>query len=160
MRRQFSVLVGSTALATLLSLAATAQANKRGVAIQSPVDCPDAPPHNPNTFIPYYGSPLTPISTRWRTIVCVPYYRGYCRPHNGRGECRYGCNGDGLPGPGCAADGLLGAGNYGPYTGAPRDEARLLHLGGNAPYLPSQPGAMDIIDAIQGSHGPGGVCPP
>jgi hypothetical protein len=161
MHRRLTLRGGAAAVAALLSLAAAARADQRGLAIASPLECPDVKrhhgPHANCTIIPYY-SPLTPIPCRWRTVVLVPYYCGYCRPHHLRRQPGYG-GGDGLPGPGCGIDGPgLPPSDFGPFTGAPHDEQRLLHLGGNEPYVPAPTGAPDIIDMIRGP-GPAGACP-
>ncbi len=139
----------------------------RGVAIMSPLDSPDTDQmrgffHHPyGLFVPYYGSPLTPISTRWAPVVYVPYYCGYHRPHVRFAHVPYGWDGDGLPAPGAVPPAELTPSNYGPYSGAPHDQARLLRLSGNAPYQPSAPGAIDFIDLMQGPPpGPGGPVQP
>jgi hypothetical protein len=154
-------------LAVVLVLPTTARAqlptgdsyHGRGCAILPPVESPDKPPsHPPKLFIPYY-SPLTPISVRWRPVVYIPYYCGYCpnhRVHPRRGvpygdygifgptECGYG--------PGVAG--------FGPFTGARRDEENLLHLGGNGPFYPSLTGPTDLIDVLHGGPAPAAACVP
>jgi hypothetical protein len=164
---RFSLLSGSTVAAALLALPTVALAqtsddlwayHTRGVAILPPLESPDGPGHHGSLpcFTPYYA-PINPISVRWRPVVYVPYYRGYCAKHK-VSPC------DGVP---YGDGGLFAAGElnpamagYGGYSGAPRDEARLLHLGGNGPYFPSVPGAVDLIDVLQGGHGPAGSCAP
>ncbi len=52
------------------------------------------------------------------------------------------------PRPAFGAVDLSGyVGSYGMYTGAPRDEASLIHLGGEGPYS----GMTDIINRITGA---------
>lgn len=163
MLKRLASLGGTAALAAVLSVSAAAagEHDVRGCAIMSPLDSPDVDSnrflcHRYGYFVPYYGSPLTPISTRWRPIVYVPYYCGYCRPHVRYAYPPYGDGGAGLPAPGCNIGSLPGVGTYGPYTRAPRDEATLLHLGGNAPYPPPVPGGNDILDGMRGGSEPAG----
>lgn len=128
----------------------------RGLAIASPLDAPDGYCcwfyHPKSLFVPYYDSPLTPVSVRWRSTDChgnplvVPYYRGYCSWFHRHGP--YAIESAALP-----ACGPIGpeAGGFGPYTGAPRDEAILLRLGGNGllPYgacAPAQPADQVITE--------------
>jgi len=156
MRWRLAPVLRSIVLAAALALPLPVQAQApgahgRGVAILPPAESPDAPPSHPQPpFTPYY-SPLTPISSRWRPVVYVPYYPGYCAHHYQVKPCQgvpYGDGGGlGPVAPGCE----LGLTGYGGYTGAPRDEARLLHLGGNGPYQPVPP---DLLDAIHGGPVP------
>jgi hypothetical protein len=131
---------GPTAFAAVLSLPLTVAAQAPtctsphgpGIGILPPTESPDKPSHHPKPlFIPYY-SPLTPISSRWRPVQFVPYYRGYCAGHTRVDPHRgvpYGNGGVfGTSAGNCQAG--LADGSYGIYSGAPQDEARLLHLGG------------------------------
>jgi hypothetical protein len=128
MRRQLSLLFGSTALAAMLSLTAAAQecssgasaseygpeysdgghgAHKRGPAILTPVEAYGVQPPGVNcckhgAIVPYYA-PLAPTPTcyRYRTTCYTPYYCGYCGHHLfGRKPPHYGCDGGWGPGPG------------------------------------------------------------
>ena len=171
MRKRRAFLGGATALALVCVSAASAgdHHGQRGLAILPPLESPDTDNdglcfnRHFGLFVPYYGSCLTPISTRWRVIAYVPYYTGYCRRHASYTAPPYGAVDSLLPAPGEYPEGLLAAPGYGPYTGAPRDEAALLHLGGNGPYQPSVPGAIDFIDLMRGGPGapgaPGVPCP-
>lgn len=107
----------------------------RGIAILSPLESPD--PCD------------SPVGGRYRY---TPYYRGYAPDR--RCMILYGQSsiyrGAGHPGP-------LGSfpANYGAFSGASRDEAGLLRLGGNGAgaygtYRPYPRGAGDVIDRIQG----------
>src|SRR5579884_2298875 len=132
MTRRLSLLVGSLVLAARLAApaAATAQTSDalashgRGIAILPPVESPDAPGRcYQGRFLPWY-SPVTPISVRWCPVVYIPYYRGFCpdRRINPRCGVPYGD----APTPGLTGPVDPAAAAYGGYTGAPRDEARLL----------------------------------
>ncbi len=174
-----------TILAAALSLATTADAgwwdprglrNDYGVAILSPVDTglPQDRPlwgrrRHDCVYVPYY-SPLTPLSVRWRTCnhrsdIYTHYYPGYWACGY-RGPNLFVSGGDPIAGPawacptggaGCAATSACGfaSGDYGTYTGAPRDEASLLRLGGSGSGTPGvHHGTPDIIDMIQGCRRP------
>lgn len=161
---------GLAALAGTLALPLTARAGEtekpsrpsRGIAILPPTECPDTDhPHQWKCLYTPYYSPLTPIPCRWRPVVYIPYYCGYCadvrvRPKHG---APYG-----VPAIPVSPDDPVyqdpGLAGYGGYAGAPQDEQRLLHLGGNGPYSPINPAVTDLIDAIHNSRGPGGACPP
>lgn len=113
----------------------------RGVAIYSPVDSPDRPPFNyPSSwnryFTPYY-SRMIPSSARWYSKSSIPYYRGFCKsgPANGEPNCLN------IPAPEISPA-EQPSGVYGWRTGAPQDESKLLHLGGEGPYQGTFP---DII---------------
>jgi hypothetical protein len=168
MRKRHAFVGGATVMAAILCVSMASAGNHgRGIAILPPIESPDMDrdglhpwwPHHYGLFVPYYGSPLTPICTRWRPIAYVPYYCGYCRPHVRYATAPYGDAGM-LPPPGIVPEGDPALTSYGPYTGAPRDEKVLLHLGGNGPYTPSHPGAIDIIDAMGGAHPPEAITPP
>lgn len=159
MRRQRSFLLGTAALAGMVFLAWPAAAfengplksgsKKRAPAVYSPVDKPDVPhpgavgpkpgpnlgPHNHGTFYPYY-SPVIPVANRWRYHKYTPYYPGYCRPW-GKQPCMYGSE-DCL---GLGPDAVIGPGpyTYGPFTGAPRNEDVLVHLGAGGLTTPPLP---------------------
>src|SRR5262245_56345727 len=84
-------------------------ASDRGLAIASPLECPDPCP--------------SPVGGCYR---CTPYYPGYapdrrCLMLYGTTAWQYG------PTPALRN----GTADYGSYTGASRDEAALLRLGGN-----------------------------
>ena len=168
MIRQLSLLVSSTALAGMISLALPGNvqavslksgSRTRAPAITSPVDHPDVPgpgavgpkpgpwlgPHAWGTFYPYY-SPVIPVSKRWRYHKYTPYYPGYCRPW-GKHPPMYGSE-DWL---GLGPDAIVGPGaiTFGPYTGAPQNETVLLHLGGTGLTPPPPPE----------SHEPGAAVP-
>jgi hypothetical protein len=144
-----------------LVLPATARAQNeyyhhdtRGLGILPPVESPDGPDHGLSTwycdkgpFIPYW-SPLTPLCSRWRPICVVPYYPGLCK--STASKVPPGIYGGWESGPGP----LPPIADYNGFNGGPRDETRLLHLGGNGPYAPTVPGALDIIDSIHGHHAP------
>lgn len=174
--RRHSLFLGLMSLAATLAVAATANAdwfNLRGlrddygVAILSPVETGPPPErtfigalcHRHGVYTPYY-SPLAPISVRWlpdmrRQDFCVHYYPGYW-PSSERGI--NGCAAN--PGLGGVGSRAAGVSDYGPYSGAPRDEQSLLRLGGNGPEGPYHNGAVDIIDMIQGNRAPAGGCRP
>ena len=146
MTRRLSLFVGIAAFAAALAAPGAANAqifSKRGTAILPPAECPDGPDcyDKKGTFTPCY-SPATPISVRWRTTFETPCYPGYCpnRWHGGQYGC---CDADA---PGCAAG---QGGGYGAYSGARRDEAELLHLGGLGPCSPT---GVDIISELEGHH--------
>lgn len=168
--RCFCLSLGLAALTGSLGLPSPAEGGgsdqpakrSRGVGILPPTECPDTDhPHQWKClFTPYY-SPLTPIPCRWRPVVYIPYYCGYCpstrvRPKHG---VPYGEPGIAVHpnDPAYLDPGLSG---YGGYTGAPQDEERLLHLGGNGPYQPLVPNGMDLLDAIPSHAGQRGACPP
>ncbi len=122
----------------------------RGFAIASPVDSPDYPsPHAPKSWnsyhMPYY-SRTTPISNRWCPTAIVPYYRGYKRNSKVSRET-YGH----FVGSPDVAGSATPSADYGLYTGAPKDEDRLLRLGGAGPH---QGHAGDFIDIIGGTGAP------
>jgi len=150
MQRRSSFLVGFSVLFSVLALAAPADAGCycgccrkadpcRGSAIRSPLESPD---------------PCDcPVGGRF---VCRPYYPGYAYDH----KCptaSYTTTSYGITGPGFGPGGMgyrpasYGQANFGSYSGANKDEAHLLHLGGFGPGG-SQPsrGGSDIIDRIQG----------
>lgn len=111
------------------------QARDRGLAIMSPIDCPD-----PCDY---------PVGGCYRY---TPYYPGYapdrrCLVLYGTTSC--------LPGMSSAPGSMRQPADYGAFTGASRDEAGLLHLGGNgpgskAPYRPYHAGSGDLLDRIHG----------
>lgn len=153
MFHRLPLLLGLSALAVVLSVTLTSDAQggdgtgqkrQRGLAITSPIDCPDVPGclDRKGSFHPYY-SPVIPVSCRWRIVRLVPYYPGYCV--KSRSGASWGCGG-------CSFDGTVaagvGSGDYGPYSGAPTDEAYLLHLGGGGPGEgpPRTTGPADILD--------------
>ncbi len=137
MKRALAVLVGSMALAAVLSFPTAVAANERGVAILPPLESPDGPPHHKGTFVPYYGSPLTPISTRWRPVAYVPYYRGYCRPFVHYAHAPYGWDGGGLPPFG--AELSPGIHTFGPFTGARATRPNSCTWAATAPISPPCP---------------------
>jgi hypothetical protein len=182
MVRQLSLLLGSTALAAMLSLAARADgpitdgigAHSRGLAVLPPVESPDTPGlgvksahgglhHWNETFTPYYSSPLTPISNRWRVSVYAPYYRGYCLHHHfGPKPPPYGSDGWG-PGPGPNGSDGSKLNSYGIYTSVLKDDTIFWRMGGNGlvPYgtpRPPHSGPPDIVDMIQDGREQGGSC--
>lgn len=111
----------------------------RGVAICSPIDSPD--PYVPEVG----GQPL-----------CVPYYRGF------KPDAKYPSQSD-MPyyyatpgysyrqpgyGYGGSSQSVYALRDYGYFSGARKDEANLLHMGGYNP--PSNRSARpDIVDMIQ-----------
>jgi len=107
------------------------QAPDRGLAITSPLECPDP-----------CDSPVGGC------YLYTPYYPGYapdrrCLLIYGQRPMQYA-----TPAPG------TGPANYGAFTGASRDEATLLRLGGNGAGRPGTyrpyPGSGDVIDRIHG----------
>ncbi len=106
------------------------QAPDRGLAITSPLECPDP-----------CDSPVGGC------YLYTPYYPGYapdrrCLLIYGQRPVHYA-----LPRPGA------GPADYGAFTGASRDEATLLRLGGNGTARPgasrTSPGSGDIINRLQ-----------
>lgn len=112
----------------------------RGVAIMSPLESPDPCPAPPvgGTYCP------------------TPYYPGYCPDR--RCPTIYGVpytNGHDGPGYFGNAPAPYGRSDYGAFTGASRDEANLLKLGGMGPSSrvngrPYQRESVDMIDRLQG----------
>lgn len=176
-----SIILGVAAVTWSLEATAFAQQpiftgpTKPGLAILSPVECPDIPRtgiigvlcschHKKGVYTPYY-SPLVPISNRWRGRDChgntmYTHYYPDLLPRCQRGPNLFVADsGDPWFGPSwgypdgeptaCGSAGS-GVGGYGSYTGAPQDEASLKKLGGLG--LDSngfqQRGAADIIDRI------------
>src|SRR5262245_61878592 len=143
-----SILVGATGLVVVLSAASALAsghcrnaARDRGLAILSPLECPDP------CDSPVGGRPC-----------CVPYYPGYARPCRGcynftcgsADACRPVWNG--MPSAGSSY------GSYGAFTGARRDEANLLRLGGfsappSAPPAPATAPPAPAADPIPGYDG-------
>jgi hypothetical protein len=114
----------------------------RGLAIASPVECPDP------CDSPVGGCEL------W-----TPYYPGYspdrrCPVIYGTSAGWYGNYSAGVFGNRPLP---YSRGDYGSFTGASRDEASLLRLGGSGPasqttYRPFHGGAGDLIDRIHGQR--------
>lgn len=104
----------------------------RGIAILPPLESPD--PCD------------APVGGRYRY---TPYYPGYAPDR--RCLVLYGQTSwpEGIPQPQYPANRLA---DYGAFTGARRDEANLLRLGGNSPSArrtaPPQPGSFDVIDRM------------
>jgi hypothetical protein len=151
MKQRFSWLFGPAAAALLtLGVAREALAGDglcawccRGCAILPPLESPDCPSANgaaPNdigthgAFYPYY-SPVIPSSVRWLGHGLVPYYPGFCpKSFCHTWKCGGACDGPWHGDVPIVLEWQGGpAGTYGAYTGAPRDEAFLLHLGGGGP---------------------------
>ncbi len=149
MRRRSAFVVGCTVLSATLVHATGAQAGCRcrcpdpcrGCAIMSPIESPD--PCDP------------PVGGAYKYR---PYYRGYapdfcCFPPMYGTVSSYPYSGPGFgPGGLGTRPAPYGGANYGAFSGASRDEARLLRLGGfgaagNGSYRPSQ--NVDVIDRIQ-----------
>jgi hypothetical protein len=116
----------------------------RGVAILSPIECPDA------FDIAVGGKPLM-----------MPYYRGYCPygPHGAGANFCANCFGllgvGGGPTPIDSEAGVEAPPGYNGYSGARRDEDNLLHLGGLSGEIPNGPPRTttpDLIDLIQSGH--------
>ena len=141
--RRLPILFGSTALAAILAVAATADARgligcsarERGCAIQSPIDSPDL-----------CDSPVGGI------YRIVPYYCGYTAGHQNVAPMYAPSSGYGY-GYNWPAPGAKGSGNYGYFTGARKDEANLKRLGGigaggNTANRSSYGSPVDIIDLI------------
>ena len=141
MKSNGSLFLVGACLAASLSPTQTVQAGghcrrpapDRGIAITSPLECPD--PCD------------SPVGGCYRY---TPYYPGYapdrrCLMIYGTSPWQYGA----------AAPQALGnrPADYGTFTGASRDEATLLRLSGNGgrgTYRPSYGGAGDLIDRIHG----------
>jgi len=110
---------------------------RRGIAILSPLECPD--PCD------------SPVGGRYRY---TPYYPGYSPAR--RCLVLYGQTNWAYATPSSQASGA-GTADYGALTGASRDEATLLRLGGNgaAPrgsYGPFPRGNGDLLDRIHVSQ--------
>lgn len=112
---------------------------ERGLAIMSPVECPDLCE--------------TPVGGCYRY---TPYYPGYLPD-----KCPMlyvPQSGYSVPGPGFFnnAPAAYGRSDYGSFTGASKDEATLVRLGGRSNaagiYQPTNPATGDLIDRIQGSR--------
>jgi hypothetical protein len=178
MRHRFSFVFGAAALATMLSLPATAQeysnggkgAKGRGPATSTPVEAygvhpPGLAPADAKHWKPYvpYYAPLSPVasSTRWRPWAnCfllpyyTPYYQGYS-PHrlfNPRPR-PYGSNGWGSgPRPEAPLPDEPGTTplQYDGYTSVVDDDTTFWNMGGNGlvPYGEPQPATARPPDLI------------
>ena len=145
-------LLGWIVLAAALAQAPTVEARwcrrpapDRGVAILSPLESPDpcdSPVGGTYKIVPYYGGYL------WDPCCFPPMYgpvTSYAPTGPGLGKGALGAR----PAPYREA-------GYGGFSGASRDEANLLHLGGFGPsangYYRPHPGNGDIIDRIEGGR--------
>ncbi len=148
MKWQLARLLGVAALLAIAFLAVTVGTRaadhsvpaKRGIAILPPAESPDF-------YDPGVGG---------KTIY-TPYYvdygpRRHLGPRFGVPANGYGYFGKragvGVPGPYTVAE--SGEPRYGEYSGAPKDESYLLHLGGfsGAEAAPA-PASPDVIDMIR-----------
>jgi len=150
MKRQLPML-GWILLVATFAPAPTAEAvwcrrpaRDRGVAILPPLESPDpcdSPVGGTYKIVPYYGG------YRWDPR-CVPPLYGTVTT--------YAPTGPGLGQGALGARPPYGQAGFGAFSGASRDEAYLLHLGGFGPSVNSSyrpyPGNGDIIDRIEGSR--------
>ena len=139
MKSRKTLLLAGASLAASLGIQAAhagghlfCPAPDRGLAITSPLECPDP-----------CDSPVGGC------YLYTPYYPGYapdrrCLPIYGQRPMQYS-----LPAPP-----PVGTATYGAFTGARRDEAALLRLGGNGAGVPRTyrpyPANGDVIDRIHG----------
>lgn len=178
MTLRFSYLLGSAALAAILSLPAAAQeysnggkgASGRGAATLTPVEAygvhpPGLAPADAKHWRPYvpYYAPLSPVasSTRWAPWgyapllpYYTPYYSGYC-PHRlfNRRPRPYGSNGWGAgPKPDSPLPDDPGTTplRFGPYTSVVEDDTTYWNMGGNGlvPYEAGQSTPMRAPDLV------------
>lgn len=137
---RFSLLAGLTLVIAALNPGAALAQNRwtlpdpeRGVAIMSPIDSPDPCPA-------YVGG----------RVQSVPYYPGYCPGYNCPPYAPSYVYRASRPDPALSGRDFarLPRSDYGPFTGARKDEANLLRLGGmNLPHQRSN--APDLVDALE-----------
>jgi hypothetical protein len=151
MKRRLSFVFTSVALAGTLSLTSAVDAYgfgwwappQRGVAILPPAESPDrcaSPVGGKSKVVPYY-------TTYWARSRRDPHMR----------RCVHGCGSTWSAGDGQSIE-FEHSADYGLYSGASRDEAKLTHLGGaglGADGLDrsEEDATTDIIDEIQSRHG-------